>query len=105
MKKATLRIIDQVNCKFENLDPHIRRRIVECLKFFVPYARHVAAYKLGHWDGTISFATVGGGTFINLLDRILPIIEGEGYEVELRAERPVLTFSLPVINESAISFR
>jgi hypothetical protein len=77
-----LRIEDEVNCKFIDLDPHTRRKIVEALKYFIPQARHTPAYKLGRWDGTTSFATVGGGTYVNLLDRVLPILAENGYDLE-----------------------
>ena len=53
MKKTTLHIKDEVNVKFENLDVVTRRKISDKLKFFVPYAYHLPAYKLGRWDGNI----------------------------------------------------
>ena len=77
----TCRIIlkDEVNCKIEGLDIATRKKCEKELKFFLPYARHVPAYKLGRWDGCTSYFTIGGVTYINLLDRILPIIMASPY--------------------------
>lgn len=84
--KCTLTVRDEVNVKFDGVDVATRQRMVKELKFFIPKARHSQAYKLGRWDGTVSYCTVGGGTFVNLLDRIIPILEKSGYrqdEMEL----------------------
>jgi superfamily II DNA or RNA helicase len=56
-------------------------------------------YKLGRWDGTISFCTAGGATYLNLLDRLLPILAEEGYEVELDDRRPDYDFKFPEITD------
>ncbi len=82
MKTCKLSILDQVNIKFHDLDPTCRRDIVSDLKFMVPHARHTPQFKLGRWDGKVAFATVGGGSYFNLLDRILPILVRHGYDLE-----------------------
>jgi superfamily II DNA or RNA helicase len=105
MKKCILRIIDRVNCKFEGVDAFTRRKLVETLKFFNPNARHTPSFRLGRWDGKVPFATVGGGTYINLLDRALPIIFGEGYEVDIVDETPEISFSWPEVNEDFLADR
>ena len=48
-------IQDEVNVKVENLPVEYRRKIANKLKFQVPYARYLPQYKLGRWDGNISF--------------------------------------------------
>lgn len=102
-KTCTIQIIDQVNIKLNGLDAHIRREIVEKLKFLVPYARFLPQFKLGRWDGKISFASVGGGTYINLLDRVLPIIIDAGYEIKIDDRRPEYNFSFPKATEDMLS--
>lgn len=97
MKKFKLTILDQVNVKFSELDPLCRRDIVDVLKFMVPYARHTPQFKLGRWDGKVAFATVGGGTYLNLLDRVVPVLERNGYsldnmEIDDRRVHPSFTF-------------
>jgi hypothetical protein len=105
MEQCTLVIKDQVNVKFEGLNPIVRRKISETLKFFVPYARHTPSFKLGRWDGKVSFATVGGGTYLNLLDRVLPIVIDAGYDITIDDHRPVYDFHLPEITEDLLADR
>ena len=62
--KCKIILKDEVNCKIENLDVNTRRKCEKELKFFLPYAFHVPAYKLGRWDGCQSYFTVGGVTGI-----------------------------------------
>jgi superfamily II DNA or RNA helicase len=101
--KTTLKILDQVNVKFYDLDAFTRRKMVDAMKFFLPHARHTPAYKLGRWDGTTSFVQVSGATFLNLLDKVLPIVMDAGYEVEIDDERPTFEFAFPVCDEFLLS--
>ena len=104
-KRTTLVIQDQVNIKFKELDPFTRRKISESLKFMVPYARHMPSFKLGRWDGKVSFATVGGSTYLNLLDRVLPIVLDDGYEIDIEDLRPQYSFSFPEVTENFVADR
>ena len=65
--KTKLILKDEVNCKFEGLALTTRRTLEKKLKFFMPYAYHVPAYKLGRWDGCVGYFTMGGATFVNCL--------------------------------------
>ncbi len=87
METCTLIIKDEVNCKFDGLDVDTRRKISNELKFFIPYARHTPAYRLGRWDGMISFCDIGGRTYINLLPVLLPIVQQAGYDIEIDDQR------------------
>ena len=90
---------DEVNCKVEGLDLDTRRKCEKKLKFFLPYAYHVPAYKLGRWDGCISYFTVGGVTYINLLEKILPTIIDAGYEPVIVDNRKQYTWDFPEITK------
>jgi superfamily II DNA or RNA helicase len=61
------------------------------------------AFKLGRWDGKIAFATIGGRTYLNMLDRVLPIVLDAGYEIDVNLhivdERPEYVFKFPEITE------
>ena len=103
MKKTTLHIKDEVNVKFENLDVVTRRKISDKLKFFVPYAYHLPAYKLGRWDGNIRFCDIGGRTYLNLIDRILPVIEDQDYDIEIKDDRKDIDLKFEAIDESYLS--
>lgn len=87
MKTCTLVLKDWVNASFENLDPSTRRACNKELKFFIHAARHTPAYKLGRWDGTTSYFAINGNTYINLLERTIPIITKAGYEIEINDQR------------------
>ena len=92
MNKVTLQIRDEVNVKFEGLDVSTRRKISDKLKYFVPYAYHLPAYKLGRWDGFIRFCDIGGRTYLNLIDKVLPLIEQQGYEIDIQDNRKEYNF-------------
>lgn len=100
MKKAEIIILDECNVKIEGLDLPARRECVNAVKYFLPHARYSPAYKLGRWDGTQSFCTLGGRTYINLLDKILPVIIKHGYEVELVDDRIAHSFSFDEIDNT-----
>ena len=83
MSSCKLTIRDEVNIKLEGLAVETRRKIVNKLKFDLPYARHMPAYKLGRWDGTKTYFSIGGTGYLAHLDIILPIVENDGYEIDV----------------------
>ena len=83
MSNCRLIIKDEVNIKFEGLAVETRRKIANKLKYELPYARHMPAYKLGRWDGSKTFFGIGGTGYLAHLDVILPIVEGDGYDIEI----------------------
>lgn len=99
MTICTINIEDEVNCKISGLDPTLRRQLEKKFKFFQQHARYTPAYKLGRWDGCVSFFSVGGRTFLNLLDQILPDIIDAGYTIEINDSRTPHQFTFPEITE------
>lgn len=87
MATTTLHILDEVNIRFTDLDVSCRRKMVQSLEFMLPYARHTPAFKLGRWDGKMSYCDIGGRSYVNLLDRLLPIVQEHGYDVEIEDHR------------------
>lgn len=105
-KSCKIIIKDEVNCKIEGLELHTRRRCTDALKFMIPYAYNLPSYKLGRWDGKVSYFSIGGATYINLLDRILGIIEKDGYEVNIEDKRPDYNFRFDKVDkESLLEFK
>lgn len=96
---------DEVNCKVEGLDLDTRKKIEKELKFFLPHAYHVPAYKLGRWDGCVSFFTIGGVTYTNLLDTIVPIIVAEGYTIDIEDHRVKVDFSFDAVDETTFQHK
>ncbi len=82
-----IEIKDEVNVKVHNLDLVTRRKLEKKFKYFMPYAFHVPAYKLGRWDGCVSYFSPGGVTFLNLLEDIIPELVNEGYHINIEDAR------------------
>lgn len=100
MSSCKLIIKDEVNIKFEGLDVETRRKIANKLKYDLPYARHMPAYKLGRWDGTVAFFGIGGTGYLAHLDIILPIIDQSGYEIEVEDQRQHVDIQFEKITEN-----
>ena len=100
IKLANIIIEDEVNIKLEGLDLATRKTCANAVKYFLPHARYSPAFKLGRWDGTQSFCTMGGRTYLNLLDKMLPILQDEGYEFEITDQRLGYNFDLEPIDEN-----
>lgn len=103
MATATLVIEDEVNLTVKGADVVVRRKMSDALKFYVPGARFSPAVKMGRWDGTKTFCDIGGRTYINLLDKILPILEKSGYDFVLEDKRPQYDFDLQQIESNSYS--
>jgi superfamily II DNA or RNA helicase len=80
---AILKIKDEVNLKIEGLELDARRALMKKFEYEVPGARYMPSVKLGRWNGKVSYCSLAGSTFINLLPEIVPILEGLNYEIEL----------------------
>ena len=100
MSSCKLTIKDEVNIKLDGLAVETRRKIVNKLKFDLPYARHMPAYKLGRWDGTKTYFSIGGTGYLAHLDIILPIIESDGYEIEVDDLRPHQDLKFTPVDEN-----
>ncbi len=100
MSSCKLIIRDEVNIKLEGLSVETRRKIVNKLKFDLPYARHMPAYKLGRWDGTKTYFGIGGTGYLAHLDVILPIVEDAGYEIDIEDLRTHSKIEFELITEN-----
>ena len=87
MKSCKIVVKDEVNIKIEGLDLNTRKKLSNQFKYRIPYAIHMPAYKLGRWDGCVAFFQLGGSTYLNLLPDILPVLEQNGYNIELEDQR------------------
>ena len=104
MKTATLTVKDEVNVKIDGLDLNTRKKLVNQFKYDVPYARYLPAVRLGRWDGKVSYFQMGGSTYVNLLPEILPVLDAEGYDIELDDLRDYRTsFEFEAVTETSYS--
>lgn len=99
--KCTLEIKDEVNVRFKGVDVATRRKMGDAAKYFLPYAYHTPAYKLGRWDGFIRFCDVGGRTYLGLLEKLLPIVVDAGYDVQLEDNRTPWQFNFKEITQTS----
>ena len=101
MGKCVLEIRDEVNVRFTGLDVKTRRKISDACKYFLPYAYHMPAYKLGRWDGCVRYCDIGGRTYFHLLDKLVPIVTADGYEIEIKDLRNKWDFSFEQVEQNS----
>ena len=88
---AILQIKDEVNLKIAGLELDARRALMQKFEYEVPGARYMPSVKLGRWNGKVSYCSLAGSTFINLLPEIVPILEQLNYDIELEDLREYQT--------------
>ena len=98
---ATCKVIikDEVNVKIENLDLDTRKALVKKFKYEDPTARFRPSYKLGRWDGSISFFGLGGTTYLSMLGQVLEYLESKNYYIEVEDLRTSDPLEFPEISE------
>jgi len=102
MPECILQIRDEVNVKIEGLNVDLRRQLTNRFKFEIPGARYLPAVRLGRWDGKVSYFSLAGSTYINLLPDIIPILEENNYDIEIVDQRSYCTsFSFNRIEENS----
>ena len=99
MPSCKIIIKDEVNIKIDNLDLDARKALVKKFKYEDPTARYRPAYKLGRWDGTVSFFGLGGTTYLSMLPQVLEYLESKNYYIELEDNRTPVQLSFPQISE------
>jgi superfamily II DNA or RNA helicase len=83
MRQAKIIIKDEVNCKIEGLELDCRKALMRKFEHEVPGARYLPAVRLGRWNGKVSYCSLAGSTYINLITDIVPILEEYDYDIEL----------------------
>ena len=99
MGSCKIIIKDEVNIKIENLDLDSRKALVKKFKYEDPTARYRPAYKLGRWDGTVSFFGLGGTTYLSMLPQVLEYLESKNYYIEVEDNRIPVQLNFPQIFE------
>ena len=83
MKTAKIVIKDEVNCKILNLDLDCRKALMRKFEYEVPGARYLPSVRLGRWNGKVSYCSLAGSTYINLIPDIVSVLEQYDYDIEL----------------------
>jgi superfamily II DNA or RNA helicase len=106
MATARLLIKDEVNVKIEGLDLHERKELSNKFKYEIPGARYLPAVRLGRWDGKVAYFQMGGSTYINLLNDIIPYLDSRGYNIEIEDVRDYRTqFDFQQVTESTFAHK
>ena len=96
-KSCRIVILDEVNVKISNLDLDTRKSLVKKFKYEDPTARFRPAYKLGRWDGTVSFFGLGGTTYLSMLPQVLDYLESKNFYIELEDQRTPIELGFETI--------
>ena len=99
MSSCKIIIKDEVNIKIENLDLDTRKDLVKKFKYEDPTARYRPSYKLGRWDGSISFFGLGGTTYLSMMPQVLEFLEAKNYYIEVEDQRRPISLDFPEIFE------
>ena len=104
MRSCKLIIKDEVNVKIEGLELAERKALMKKFEYEKPGARYLPSVRLGRWNGKISFFSLGGSSYVNLLPEILPVLDMAGYDIELQDLREYsTTFTFNPIKEDTFS--
>lgn len=90
-KKCTIHIADEVNTRISGLELSERKALMKLFEYEIPGARFLPAVRLGRWNGKMSYFSLGGSTFVNLLEEIIPVLDRIGYDIELDDTREYRT--------------
>lgn len=106
MKQCKIIVKDEVNVKLEGLELGERRALMKMFEYEIPGARYLPSVKLGRWNGKVSYFSLAGSTYINLLAEILPVLDRAGYDIELEDTRDYTTnFQFGEVSEATFSHK
>lgn len=104
MKEAKIIVKDEVNVKIEGLDLDVRKALMKKFEYEKPGARYQPSVRLGRWNGKVSYFSLGGSTFVNLLDQVIPILDQFDYDIQLEDLREYRTaFEFDKVSEDTFA--
>ena len=106
MKQCKIIVKDEVNVKIEGLELSERKSLMKMFEYEIPGARYLPAVRLGRWNGKVSYFSLAGSTYINLLPEILPYLDNAGYDIELDDLRDyTTTFTFDKVSEDTFKHK
>ena len=97
---VTIHIIDEVNVQINGLDEDGNTELVDLFSVFVKGYRFHAKFKLGVWDGKISFYSKGGRTYVKLLPEIIRYLKSNKHTIKLQDDRRDYDITVPAIDKN-----
>jgi len=106
MKQCKIIVKDEVNVKIEGLELSERKALMKMFEYEIPGARYLPSVRLGRWNGKVSYFSLAGSTYINLLEEILPVLDRAGYDIELDDTRDyATTFQFTEVTEETFKHK
>jgi len=106
MKQCKIIVKDEVNVKIEGLELSERKALMKMFEYEIPGARYLPSVRLGRWNGKVSYFSLAGSTYINLLGEILPVLDRAGYDIELDDTRDyTTTFQFAEVSEETFKHK
>ena len=106
MRQCKLIIRDEVNVKIEGLELAERKALMKLFEYEKPGARYLPSVRLGRWNGKVSYFSLGGSSYVNLLPEILPVLDRAGYDIELEDLREYsTTFNFKEVTEETFKHK
>lgn len=97
--EASIIILDEINCTLVDFEPKILQYFNKKFEYDVPSARFSPKFALGIWDGTISYFSNIGETYVNMLPEIIPDLVRIGTPFKVTDNRATKTdIILPTID-------
>lgn len=87
MNEAKIIIKDEVNVKIEGLELSDRRALMKKFEYEKPGARYLPSVRLGRWNGKISYFSLAGSTYLNLLEDVVTYLYDKNYDIEITDHR------------------
>lgn len=87
MNEAKIIIKDEVNVKIEGLELADRRALMKKFEYEKPGARYLPSVRLGRWNGKISYFSLAGSTYLNLLEDVVTYLYDNHYDIEIVDQR------------------
>ena len=103
MKECKIIIKDEVNVKFHGLPVEVRRKLMKQFEYEKAGAKYIPSVKFGRWNGKISYFSLAGSTYINLLDEIIPYLVENDYDIEIEDQRNSKELSFELVSEDTFS--
>ena len=106
MKQCKIIVKDEVNVKIEGLELAERKALMKLFEYEVPGARYLPAVRLGRWNGKVSYFSLSGSSYINLLPEIIPVLDNAGYDIDLEDTRDyTTTFEFAEVSEDTFKHK
>lgn len=100
-KSCKIILKDEVNARIEGIEPSVKRQCIEATKVFDPASVHYSTYKLGNYKGYKYFMDQGGNTFINILDKIIPVLRHNSYsDIQIEDNRNKIDYVFDHIDKN-----